>query len=53
MINYSSRCYKRLETNTNSPYFFRLTNFGESSYRNSQNRKQPMYYMTRDGFTFY
>ncbi len=30
---------------------FRLSNFGESSYRNSQNKKQPMYYMTRDGFT--
>lgn len=30
---------------------FRLSNFGESSYRNTQNKKQPMYYMTRDGFT--
>lgn len=30
---------------------FRLSNFGESSYINSQNKKQPMYYMTRDGFT--
>lgn len=30
---------------------FRLSNFGESSYVNSQNKKQPMYYITRDGFT--
>ena len=30
---------------------FRLSNFGESSYMNSQNKKQPMYYVTRDGFT--
>ncbi len=30
---------------------FRLLNFGESSYTNNQNKKQPMYYMTRDGFT--
>ena len=31
---------------------FRLLNFGESSYRNEQNKKQPMYLMTRDGFMF-
>ena len=30
---------------------FRLLNFEESAYLNSQNKKQPMYYMTRDGFT--
>lgn len=30
---------------------FRQSNFGESSYVNSQNKKQPMYYMTKDGFT--
>lgn len=30
---------------------FRLGNFAESSYMNSQNKKQPMYYVTRDGFT--
>lgn len=30
---------------------FRLLNFEESSYTNVQNKKQPMYYMTRDGFT--
>lgn len=30
---------------------FRLRNFAESSYVNSQNKKQPMYYVTRDGFT--
>lgn len=30
---------------------FRLLNFEESIYLNSQNKKQPMYYMTRDGFT--
>ena len=30
---------------------FRLLNFGESSYVNSQNKKQPMYLITRDGFT--
>ncbi len=30
---------------------FRRSNFGESSYTNSQNKKQPMIIMTRDGFT--
>lgn len=30
---------------------FRLLNFEESTYINSQNKKQPMYYLTRDGFT--
>jgi Rha family phage regulatory protein len=31
---------------------FRLLNFKESSYLNSQNKPQPMVEMTRDGFTF-
>lgn len=31
---------------------FRLSNFGESSYLNEQNKKQPCYDMTRDGFAF-
>lgn len=31
---------------------FRLLNFKESTYTNEQNREQPMYYITRDGFTF-
>lgn len=30
---------------------FRQHNFVQSSYVNSQNKKQPMYYVTRDGFT--
>ena len=30
---------------------FRLLNFEESYYMNSQNKKQPMCFMTRDGFT--
>lgn len=30
---------------------FRLGNFAESTYLNSQNKKQPMYFITRDGFT--
>lgn len=30
---------------------FRRLNFEQSSYINLQNKKQPMYYMTRDGFT--
>lgn len=30
---------------------FRLLNFEESYYVNSQNKRQPMYYMTKDGFT--
>lgn len=30
---------------------FRLLNFKESFYKNSQNKSQPMYLMTRDGFT--
>jgi Rha family phage regulatory protein len=33
-----------------SEEFGRL-NFEQSSYMNSQNKQQPMYYMTRDGFT--
>ncbi|MCM1225164.1 MAG: Rha family transcriptional regulator, partial [Lachnospiraceae bacterium] len=31
---------------------FRLLNFELSSYRNEQNKKQPCYCMTRDGFVF-
>lgn len=31
---------------------FRLHNFVESSYKNEQGKKQPCYYMTRDGFVF-
>jgi len=31
---------------------FRRANFGESSYINSQNKTQPMYTITRDGWTF-
>lgn len=30
---------------------FRQRNFAQSSYRNQQNKKQPCYYLTRDGFT--
>ncbi len=30
---------------------FRLLNFKESYYLNEQNKKQPMFYMTQDGFT--
>lgn len=30
---------------------FRRTNFGESSYTNSQNKEMPMFVMNRDGFT--
>lgn len=30
---------------------FRQSNFGLSSYRSSQNKSFPMYYITRDGFT--
>ena len=30
---------------------FGLLNFEESYYMNSQNKKQPMYYITKDGFT--
>ena len=30
---------------------FRESNFGLSSYTTEQNKKQPMYYVTRDGFT--
>ena len=30
---------------------FRVLNFEQSTYINSQNHKQPMYYLTRDGFT--
>ncbi len=31
---------------------FRLSNFGESAYLNEQNKRQPEYQMTRDGFMF-
>lgn len=31
---------------------FRLSNFGQSSYKNEQGKKQPCFNMTRDGFTF-
>lgn len=31
---------------------FRLSNFGESYYKNAQGKKQPCINMTRDGFTF-
>lgn len=31
---------------------FRLTNFGESSYKNEQGKRQPCYAMTKDGFIF-
>ena len=30
---------------------FRVSNFGQSEYLNEQNHRQPMYYITRDGFT--
>lgn len=30
---------------------FRLSNFGQSNYENAQGHKQPMFIMTRDGFT--
>lgn len=30
---------------------FRVGNFAESYYINTQKKKQPMYYITRDGFT--
>lgn len=30
---------------------FRLSNFGESSYQNIQNKEMPMYVITKDGFT--
>lgn len=33
------------------PEEFRLLNFKESSYLNEQNKSQPMYEMTRDGFS--
>ena len=38
--------------NLDCPEDFRLRNFASSSYRNEQNKKQPMYLMTRDGFMF-
>ena len=41
------RDIKRLEI----PEDFRLLNFEESSYVNQQGKEQPMYLMTRDGFT--
>ncbi len=37
--------------NLNCSDEFRWLNFEQSSYMNAQNHEQPMYYMTRDGFT--
>lgn len=37
--------------NTDVPEAFRLRNFAESSYKNAQGKEQPMYTITRDGFT--
>ena len=31
---------------------FRLLNFQESYYRNEQNKRQPMFFLTKDGFIF-
>lgn len=31
---------------------FRQSNFGQSTYRNQQGKRQPCYCMTRDGFAF-
>lgn len=31
---------------------FKESNFGLSSYKSEQNKRLPMYYMTKDGFTF-
>lgn len=38
--------------NLDCPVDFGRANFGESSYVNSQNKAQPMYNLTKDGFTF-
>lgn len=38
--------------NIECPENFRLHNFAESSYSNEQGKEQPMYVLTRDGFTF-
>ena len=38
--------------NLNCSENFRRLNFVEFSYKNEQNKKQPMYLMTKDGFIF-
>lgn len=38
------------ETMADLPEDFRLRNFAESSYLNEQNKEQPMFTLTRDGF---
>ena len=38
--------------NLDFPEEFRLLNFQESYYTNEQNKRQPMFLMTRDGFIF-
>ena len=38
--------------NLGCSYKFRLRNFAESTYINEQGRKQPCYYMTKNGFSF-
>ena len=40
-----------LENDSGLSEEFRRHNFAQSSYRNEQNKKQPCYEMTRDGFT--
>jgi Rha family phage regulatory protein len=37
--------------NLECPKDFRLLNFEESNYKNQQGKSQPMYELTRDGFT--
>ena len=46
--NHVLRDIERLECSTD----FRQSNFGQSYYKNEQNKRQPMYYITKDGFTF-
>lgn len=43
--------YKITEPKSGLSEKFRQLNFEESSYKNNQNKKQPMFLLTRDGFT--
>ena len=56
---YVARCFEKRHDdvlksirNLDCSEEFRLRNFAESSYKNDQGKKQPCYYMTRDGFVF-
>jgi hypothetical protein len=45
-------CFILTSQNLECSEQFRLLNFKQSSYSNSQNKEMPMFELTRDGFSF-